>query len=126
LRALAATGLSFLLLAASLSCSSPTNHPAPLDAQADAPRDVGAEALDAAPPGTDAGARNDGAAVDAQDAAGALPFGATCVSNSDCQTTLCFLFGKGTSHCTQPCSSNADCPAGSQGQKCNGKGTCAY
>jgi MYXO-CTERM domain-containing protein len=134
-RALAA---ACLLLIATSACSSDTTLAAHRDAQLDAPREAGSDALNDArmtpreDGGPDSGsdaridASIDGLAGDARDAAGALPFGATCVSNSDCQTTLCFLFGDGTSHCTQPCTESSSCPAGLQGQKCNGKGYCAY
>jgi len=42
-----------------------------------------------------------------------------------CDGGACFLFGNGSQRCTLPCSSPSDCPSGSQGTKCNGKGYCA-
>ena len=51
-------------------------------------------------------------------------FGACCTENSQCTSGVCHAFGDGTQACTQTCSSSADCPEGSQGKKCNGKGVC--
>lgn len=55
-----------------------------------------------------------------------LPFGATCAADDDCESTHCFQFGNGQRHCSVPCTSASECPSGSQGQKCNNKGFCAY
>jgi hypothetical protein len=57
---------------------------------------------------------------------GLSPFGATCASDSGCDSGLCATFGDGTSHCSVTCTDAATCPEGSQGRKCNGKGACAY
>jgi len=51
-------------------------------------------------------------------------FGVCCTDNSQCASGVCHQFGDGTQACTVTCSSNADCPDGSQGKKCNGKGVC--
>lgn len=70
---------------------------------------------------------SDGGAPDA--AEGALPFGATCGAPAECETGVCYLFGDGTMHCTRTCDDGGagdDCPLGTQGRKCNGKGYCAY
>jgi len=66
-------------------------------------------------PGPDAGACAD---------AGTKGFGEACASACECSSLVCFAFGDGTSSCTLNCSSNTECPSGSQGQKCNGQGAC--
>lgn len=68
----------------------------------------------------------DGAVLDAPpiDAPGLLPFGAACTDNAQCESDLCYAFGDGTQACTQTCTVDDDCPAGSQGQKCNLQGVC--
>jgi spore coat protein A len=55
-----------------------------------------------------------------------LPFGASCAAPDECETDVCAAFGDGTMHCTEACSDATTCPSGSQGQKCNGKGFCAF
>jgi hypothetical protein len=60
------------------------------------------------------------------DAQAGLPFGAACASDPSCQSNRCATFGDGSQHCTIGCARDEDCPAGSQGSKCNGKGFCAY
>jgi hypothetical protein len=52
------------------------------------------------------------------------PFGSCCTDNAQCTSNLCFAFGDGTQACTQTCNSNNDCPAGSQGKKCNNQNVC--
>ena len=53
-------------------------------------------------------------------------FGQTCKTTADCGTSgmTCFLYGDGTSHCTVACKTADDCPSGSAGKQCNGKGFC--
>ncbi len=60
------------------------------------------------------------------DTVATVAFGATCTVNADCGAggMTCFAFGDGTSHCTFPCKAAGDCPSGSAGQQCNGKGYC--
>jgi spore coat protein A len=55
-----------------------------------------------------------------------LAFGAICASNGDCASNVCAAFGDGSQHCTQACVDATTCPSGTQGQKCNGKGFCAF
>jgi spore coat protein A len=87
-----------------------------------------ASAADAAVPSGDASQdpSTDGEAPDATGPAAKLAFGATCEANADCETSVCFAFGDGTSHCSVACTDAATCPVGVHGQKCNGKGYCAY
>jgi MYXO-CTERM domain-containing protein len=67
------------------------------------------------------------APANAADQAGSkLPFGASCAAHDDCETDVCAAFGDGTMHCTEACTDATTCPSGSQGQKCNGKGFCAF
>jgi len=51
-------------------------------------------------------------------------FGKSCTADSDCHGGTCFAFGDGTQLCTFPCTTAEQCPAGSQGKKCNGQGRC--
>jgi hypothetical protein len=55
-----------------------------------------------------------------------LAFGGTCETAEDCETNVCFAFGDGTRHCSEACGDATTCPVGAHGQKCNGKGFCAY
>ncbi len=55
---------------------------------------------------------------------GTKAFGATCAIPCECVSGVCFTFGDGTTACTRTCSGNAECPSGSQGQKCNAQGVC--
>ena len=57
---------------------------------------------------------------------GALAFGAACSCETECSAGLCAEFGDGTRHCSVNCDADADCPQGTQGRKCNGRGFCAY
>ncbi len=50
-------------------------------------------------------------------------FGDDCTVDDDCASCVCFEFGTGT-WCTIRCTSDDDCPEGSQGRKCNGYGYC--
>jgi hypothetical protein len=91
------------------------------------PLDTGV--VDTGPPDTgvpeDTGVTDDAAAMDA---AGALPFGATCdPANDQCDASMmlsCHLFGQLGDVCTKPCVQNSDCPVGSMGQKCSMMGFC--
>jgi hypothetical protein len=107
-------GLS-LSLAAALLCSAPgcdDADPPDHDTQvADGPA-----ATDAPGGKSEAGQTKDGAAKKA--------FGDPCNANDQCATHICHKFGDGTQACTRACKQNSDCPAGSQGQKCNGQGVC--
>ena len=51
-----------------------------------------------------------------------LPFGAACLSGEQCTTGVCFDFQARGTFCTQPCTTNADCPSTLLG--CNGMGFC--
>jgi hypothetical protein len=59
-----------------------------------------------------------------------LPFGAPCATNEECSTGRCELIHRHGRRCTQSCSTNADCPAGSlqprigDAQKCNTRRIC--
>jgi spore coat protein A len=68
---------------------------------------------------SDAGSAADGGST-------VLPFGAACTDDAGCASGWCALFGNGSMHCTVGCTQSSECPAGTQGQKCNGKGFCAY
>jgi hypothetical protein len=67
-------------------------------------------------------------ATDAVDAPVDAPvyaeFGKTCTTDGDCGKGTCQPFGTGVVLCTLPCKVAADCPVGSEGQKCNLKGFC--
>jgi hypothetical protein len=64
------------------------------------------------------------------DGAGGLPFGAPCQTVTDmsteCASGACQHFNMFPSPglCTLHCTTNAQCPAGSMGQKCNTQGYC--
>ena len=60
------------------------------------------------------------------DAVVTTTFGQTCSAPADCGTggMVCFQFGTGATNCTLPCTSADDCPSGSSGKLCNGKGYC--
>jgi hypothetical protein len=58
------------------------------------------------------------------DAAATNVFADPCSTDCECASNLCFTYGDGTSACTIECSSNDECPEGSQGKKCNGQGVC--
>lgn len=51
-------------------------------------------------------------------------FGACCTEDAECLDGVCHEFGDGTESCTKACTADANCPAGSQGQKCNAQGVC--
>ena len=51
-------------------------------------------------------------------------FGEPCGTAADCASSVCHEFGTGGSLCTIECTSPDDCPEGSEGKKCNGKGAC--
>jgi hypothetical protein len=106
------------------SCGTSPATPPPLTdvsaADASAAED-GVSADDAGPtPATD------GSTADTTGPVARLPFGATCNADADCETSVCFSFGDGTNHCSLACTDAAACPVGAHGQKCNGKGYCAY
>jgi hypothetical protein len=65
--------------------------------------------------GFDAG----GCAVDAGGA-----FGDTCSGDCDCIPGRCHEFGSIGQRCTMTCSSDDQCPEGSQGRRCNNMGVC--
>ena len=52
------------------------------------------------------------------------PFGECCTEDAQCSGGVCHEYGDGTVACSVPCGSDADCPEGSQGKKCNNKGIC--
>ncbi|HEY3351978.1 MAG TPA: hypothetical protein VGQ83_01895 [Polyangia bacterium] len=82
---------------------------------------------DAAPAGTDAAVADDAGPAATDGAAGdaaALAFGAACTDPAQCASNVCFTFGDGSRLCTLQCTAPDQCPAGSQGQKCNGQGYC--
>lgn len=58
--------------------------------------------------------------------AGAKAFAEPCATDCECASGVCFTFGNGTTVCSLECSSNDECPPGSEGQKCNGQGFCRY
>ncbi len=62
--------------------------------------------------------------ADAASCAATRAFGEACTDACECASALCFTFGDGTSACTQTCSSDAECPVGSMGQRCNLMGVC--
>jgi hypothetical protein len=72
---------------------------------------------------TEATAGSDADGEDAPDGSGGLPFAATCSSNDDCESQLCFSFPSKGMRCTKSCGSPAECPAASVG--CNSKGICS-
>lgn len=55
---------------------------------------------------------------------GLLAFGAACTDGAECEDQICHEFGNGGSLCTMACEVPGDCPAGSDGSKCNNKGVC--
>jgi spore coat protein A len=116
-----------LVAVTSGSCgTSPASPQPPIDPSADAAAD--ASAAEVAVPADDAGQApsSGGDASDTPGPAAKLPFGATCDADGDCDTGVCFAFGDGTKHCSLACTDAAACPVGVHGQKCNGKGYCAY
>lgn len=50
-------------------------------------------------------------------------FGSACTQNSDCQSMDCFDFNAKGMRCTQPCTTNADCP-NPPNLGCSGMGQC--
>ena len=64
----------------------------------------------------------DGAASDMTTAG--KTFGEPCGDNEECESGVCHEFGQGGSQCTITCGFDDDCPDGSEGKKCNNKGTC--
>jgi hypothetical protein len=60
--------------------------------------------------------------VDASADAMNLPFGAQCLNNTQCLSNICFDYRVKGQFCTQFCSCNFDCPAGTLG--CGGQGVC--
>lgn len=53
-----------------------------------------------------------------------VEFGKTCAADAECGIGRCIAFGNGQVWCTLSCAGDQDCPAGSQGRKCNNKGYC--
>lgn len=53
---------------------------------------------------------------------GKLPFLASCMTDDECETGLCYNYPSKGPHCTKSCTSDAECPAPSPG--CNPKGIC--
>jgi hypothetical protein len=51
-------------------------------------------------------------------------FGEPCEVNEDCDQGVCHEFGQVGFVCTIECEEAADCPEGSEGQKCNQQGVC--
>jgi hypothetical protein len=103
-----APALLALLVAA---CDAP---PASPDARAARSDDGSSVQVDSA------AADSDGALGGAGGLAGFL---APCSANADCASMLCHYYpGVGSSFCSKPCSTAADCPAPSPG--CNGMGVC--
>ena len=51
-----------------------------------------------------------------------LPFGAECLNNGQCASTICYLYRVKGQFCTQLCDVDADCPPASPG--CSGQGVC--
>ena len=50
-------------------------------------------------------------------------FGASCSTDSECESGTCWEFGVG-GMCTLVCQEDSACPEGSEGQKCNNQGYC--
>lgn len=56
----------------------------------------------------------------------ARAFGATCATDADCESAVCFVGGRG-GYCSARCASDAECPAAADGaQHCNPRGYCRY
>jgi hypothetical protein len=72
-------------------------------------------------PGADGSAATDGGGEGGSDG-GLLPFLAPCSSDAQCVTGHCFPFNAKGPHCSQPCTTDQDCPAPSPG--CSGMGVC--
>lgn len=51
-------------------------------------------------------------------------FGAACATDADCASNVCRTFGQLGLVCTALCTTDNQCPVGSQGQKCNQQGLC--
>ncbi len=51
-----------------------------------------------------------------------LPFGAECLDDAQCASTICFDYVVKGQFCTQLCTTSADCPPPSLG--CSGQGVC--
>jgi hypothetical protein len=51
-----------------------------------------------------------------------LPFGAECLRNAQCLSSICFDYRVKGQFCTQFCNCNTDCPPASLG--CSGQGVC--
>jgi hypothetical protein len=60
-----------------------------------------------------------GCAVD-----GGGAFGDTCTDACGCASGVCHQYGDGTRACTLSCTMDSQCPAGSEGMKCNNMGVC--
>lgn len=51
-----------------------------------------------------------------------LPFGAECLDNAECASSICYFYRVKGQFCTQLCTTSADCPPASPG--CSGQGVC--
>jgi hypothetical protein len=60
---------------------------------------------------------------DASHDASDLPLGSPCWDNAQCASGICFDYAVKGTFCTQPCSSNADCPS-PPFMGCNAMGVC--
>ena len=68
-----------------------------------------------------------GGAGGAAGAPAAGKFGARCSVDAECTEPMAFCgdtFDRSGKLCSVHCTTSADCPAGSMGQKCNSKGQC--
>ena len=77
------------------------------------------------------GDRDDGGGADvgpptASPDASDLAFGASCLDNAQCASSICFEYKAKGRFCTQPCMTDQDCPAENQLMTlgCNGMGLC--
>jgi hypothetical protein len=51
-----------------------------------------------------------------------LPFGAECLDNAQCASSICYFYRVKGQFCTQLCTTSTDCPSASLG--CSGQGVC--
>lgn len=51
-----------------------------------------------------------------------LPFGAECLDNAQCASSICYFYRVKGQFCTQLCTTATDCPSASPG--CSGQGLC--